>query len=506
MANPTAATAAMTAEDPRLAAIRNFQGKYPRQLWWLFLSEMWERFCFYGMRGVLTLFMIQQLAMAKAEANLRYGAIQAFVYTMTFVGGFFADKFLGFRRSIYWGGFLMMVGSFAIAAAPADMFYIGTSISIVGTGFFKPNISGVVGLLYRDGDARRDAGFSLFYSGINIGAALGGYLCVYLGKEYGWNWSFFSAGVAMLLGVTVFGWSARGLGPLGHSPLVPEGTTATPEAKRKLLAVYGGSLLAMPFILLLVTNSQYTDYFMYTVGPLALAYFLFDMRTCSRVEIQKLLAALVFIVFSVFFWAFFEQSGGSLAIVAEYHVKPGAVAGLKLDPIEVNNTANSIYVILFSPLLGLVWLWLGKREPNTVVKFGLAFVLLAGGFWLFADLIYHADPQGMSSLMVFSMAWLVTTIGELCLSPIGLSAMTRLAPKRMFGIIMGLWFLASAYGQYLAGLLGAGMADVPESAPALERLRGYTDGYQQLALTALICGVVLFAIAPGVRKLMHEEK
>ena len=183
---------AALANDPRLIAIRNFQGKYPSQLWWLFMAEMWERFCFYGMRGVLTVFMIQQLAMNKADANLQYGAIQAFVYTMTFVGGFFADKFLGFRRSIVWGGLLMVVGSFTVAAAPNSLFYIGTSISIVGTGFFKPNISGVVGLLYRDGDNRRDAGFALFYSGINIGAALGGFLCVYLGKAYGWEWAFAS--------------------------------------------------------------------------------------------------------------------------------------------------------------------------------------------------------------------------------------------------------------------------------------------------------------------------
>ena len=160
------------AVDPQLLAIRNFEGKYPKQIWFLFLAEMWERFCFYGMRGVLTVFMVEKLMMKDDAANLRYGAIQAFVYTMTFVGGFFADKILGFRRSIVWGGLLMTVGSFTIAASPEKFFYLGTAISIIGTGFFKPNISGVVGLLYHDGDPRRDAGFSLFYSGINVGAFL----------------------------------------------------------------------------------------------------------------------------------------------------------------------------------------------------------------------------------------------------------------------------------------------------------------------------------------------
>ncbi|PRQ08526.1 peptide MFS transporter [Enhygromyxa salina] len=499
-------TSEPSAVDPRLAALRDFKGRYPRQLWWLFLSEMWERFCFYGMRGVLTVFMIQQLALTKADANLQYGAIQAFVYAMTFVGGFFADKILGFRKSITWGGLLMIVGSFTVAAAPRELFYIGTSISIVGTGFFKPNISGIVGLLYNDGDPRRDAGFGLFYSGINVGAALGGFLCVYLGKAYGWEWAFISAGLAMTAGVLIFGLTAKSLGPLGFSPLVPEGAVASPSARNKILAVYLGSLLSVPLILLLVSNSEYTDYFMYTVGPAALLYFLYDMRGCTRVEVEKLMAALVFIVFSVFFWAFFEQSGGSLAIVAEYHVQSTEVLGARVDAIEVNNTANSIFVIVLSPLLGLLWLWMKKTEPNTVVKFGLGFFFLGGGFYLFHSLIYYADSDGISSLALFSLAWLVTTVGELCLSPIGLSAMTRLSPKRMFGIIMGLWFLASAYGQYLAGLLGAGMASVSDDAPAIERLQGYTNGYQQLTLYAMICGAVLIAISPFVRKLMHDEK
>ena len=498
--------------DLRLATIRNFKGKYPKELWWLFLSEMWERFCFYGMRGVLTVFMIERLLMSKEVANLQYGAIQAFVYTMTFVGGFFADKILGFRRSILWGGLLMIVGSFTVGfgllwmESVKHIFFLGTSISIVGTGFFKPNISGVVGLLYNDGDKRRDAGFSLFYSGINIGAALGGYLCVMLGKSYGWHWAFLSAGFAMILGVTVFALTKHTLGPLGFSPLIPEGTQASPAVRKKLIGVYGGSLLAIPLILLLVSNSKYTDYFMWTVGPLALAYFFWDMRTCTEVERKKLYAALVFIIFSIVFWAFFEQSGGSLAIVAEYHVRPADVIGVKIDPIEVNNSSNSVFVIMFSPLLGLLWLAMKKAEPNTVAKFGLGFLFLAGAFWLFHSLVRTADGDGFTSLGLFTLAYLVMTIGELCLSPIGLSAMTRLAPKRMFGIIMGLWFLASAYGQYLAGLLGAGMAKVEETAPALAKLQGYTDGYSRLAIYAVICGVAMFALTPQMKKWMHDER
>lgn len=517
------AAAAPESIDPRLAAIRNFEGKYPPQLWWLFLAEMWERFCFYGMRGVLTVFMIKRLLLADDQANLQYGAIQAFVYTMTFVGGFFADKILGFRKSITWGGLLMIVGSFTVAYGimsdpPTDppirsdylehVFFLGTSITIVGTGFFKPNISGVVGLLYHDGDRRRNAGFGLFYSGINIGAALGGYLCVTLGENYGWEWAFISAGIAMIFGVVVFTLTKHTLGPLGYSPLVAEGEKPAGSARTKMLGTYIGSLLVIPLILLLVSNSEATDTFMMIVGPAALIYFFWDMRTCDRVQIDKLLAALVFIVASIFFWAFFEQSGGSLAIVGDKYIEPigkSEDGSALLNGIQVNNTSNSIFVIILSPLLGLVWLWMKKAEPNTVVKFGLGFLFLSGGFYLFHSLIHFVGADGRSSLALFAFAWMVTTIGELCLSPIGLSAMTRLAPKRMFGIIMGLWFLASAYGQYFAGILGAGMASVDENASPQEKLQGYTDGYMQLTLYAAGFGVLLILVSPLVRKLMHDE-
>jgi POT family proton-dependent oligopeptide transporter len=468
---------------------------------------MWERFCFYGMRGVLAVFMTEQLKMSDAAANLRYGAIQAFVYAMTFVGGFFADKVLGFRRSITWGGLLMITGSTVIALDPTKYFYFGTAISIIGTGFFKPNISGVVGLLYHDGDPRRDAGFSLFYSGINVGAFLGGILCFRLGNDYGWQWAFGSAAIAMAIGTAVFTFTKHTLEPLGHSPL--ESAAATPEerssARTKIGAVYVGSLIAIPVIQLLVAKDTYTDAFMFTVGPAALLYFLWEMSRCTATEVRKLGGALIYIVFSIYFWAFFEQSGGSLSLVARNHVLAGSFAGYALDPNEVNNSSNSVFVILLAPLLGLLWVRLGKREPDTTVKFGLGFLFLGAAFYVFHSLIGTVDTAGKTSLAVFTLAWLVATVGELCLSPIGLSAMTKLSPKRLFGIVMGLWFLASSYGQYLAGLLGAGMVSPKDDATPLEKITAYTDGYKQLALYAVVCGVALFALAPVVRRLVRDD-
>ncbi len=517
-------TTTQATQTETLEQIQSFEGKYPKQLWYLFLSEMWERFAFYGMRGMLTIFMVEQLKLSEKDANLKYGAIQAFIYTMAFVGGFFADKMLGFRKSIFWGGLLMIVGSFTLAFNPHDFYYLGICFTIVGTGFFKPNISTMVGNLYKADDPRRDAGFGLFYSGINIGALLGGYLCINVANHYSWNAAFSLAGIGMALGLGIFIFTKRTLGPIGFSPLAakPEATTeewdmgttgdtpaAAPLTAKKILTydimVYAGSLLVIPFILLLVTNTGYTDLFMYITGPAAFLYIIYEMRNYAAAERQKLAAALIFIVFSVFFWAFFEQAGGSLSLFARYNLDH-KVLGLTIDPNEINNSANSLFVIIFSPLFGLIWLWMAKKkaEPNTVIKFGLGFLFLAVAFYIFYYTRFFADAQGYTSLNIFTLAYLVITIGELCLSPIGLSLMTKLAPQKLHGMMMGMWFLASAYGQYAAGILGAGMSTTDEHASLTAKLLSYTEGYKQLAIYALVAGVVLIVISPMIRKLMHE--
>lgn len=488
-----------------LEEIQDFKGKYPKQLWYLFLAEMWERFSFYGMRGMLTIFMVEQLLLSEREANLQYGATQAFVYTMAFIGGLFADKILGFRKSVFWGGLLMIVGSFLLAFAPKDLFYIGISFTIVGTGFFKPNISTMVGDLYKPGDTRKDAGFSLFYSGINIGALVGGYLCIKAANMFSWNLAFSLAGIFMVLGLLLFTFTQKSLGPIGLSPL----SENTSKSKKKLYqgAVYLGSLIVVPLILLLVSNTDYTDMFMYIIGPLCLIYIIYEMFKYSVAERKKLVAALIFIVFSIFFWAFYEQSGGSLNLFARYNLHHNLL-GLKVDPNEINNSANAFFVIIVSPFIGLIWVWLNKRklEPNTVVKFGLGFLFLAPAFYVFYATRFFADENGMTSLNVFTLAYFIITIGEICLSPIGLSIMTKLSPKPMWGMMMGMWFLASAYGQYAAGLLGAEMSTFADDATLTDKLIAYTDGYKDLAIYALIAGVALILISPLVRKLMQEIK
>jgi proton-dependent oligopeptide transporter, POT family len=487
-----------------LEQIQSFKGKYPKQLWSLFMSEMWERFSFYGMRGMLTFFMVNQLMMKDDVANLQYGATQAFVYAFTFIGGLFADKILGFRKSLFWGGLLMITGSLILSINPKEFFFLGISFNIIGTGFFKPNISTMVGSLYKTGDNRRDAGFSLFYSGINIGALLGGYACIAIGKNYSWNLAFGLAAIVMTISLLTFIFTQKKLGPIGLSPFKDD------NKKRKWYeyAVYLGSLLIIPVIMKMVTKTEYTDWFMYIIGPAALIYLFYEMTKFSAAERKKLVAALVFIIFSILFWAFFEQSGGSLSLFAANNLNDKLLGVIPLDPNGVNNAANSLFVIIFAPILGIVWLWLNKRkkEPNTVVKFGFGFLFLSLAFYIFYATIFFANASGITSLDVFTLAYLVITFGELCLSPIGLSIMTKLSPKPLQGMMMGMWFLASAYGQYVAGILGAGMSSPNQNAPLTEKLLLYTSGYKQLAIYALVAGVVLLIISPLVRKLMQEVK
>ena len=492
----------MPVSEYPLERIRGFEGKYPKQLWYLFATEMWERFCFYGMRGMLAVFMVTQLGLNDRAANLQYGAIQSFVYAFTFIGGLFADKVLGFQKSLFWGATLMIIGGFTIALSPKELFYVGICFSIIGTGFFKPNISTMVGLLYKDDDHRRDAGFGLFYAGINLGALLGGYFMVWIGKGYSWRLAFALVGIVMIISLINFAYRRHTFGPIGLSPLHAEASNSKRKAYE--IATYLGSLLTVPIILKMVTDTAYTDMFMFTIGPLALMYLFWEMRNFNREQNSRLAAALVFTFFSIVFWAFFEQSGGSLSLFALSNLKP-SLFGFPIDPNGVNNSANSLFVIAFSAPVGLLWLWLSKRkaEPNSVIKFGLGFVLLALAFYIFYATIYFANPEGITSLEVFTLAYFVITFGELCLSPIGLSLMTKLSPQPVQGLMMGMWFLASAYGQYVAGLLGAGMSSENPDAPPYVKLISYTAGYKQLALYALLCGLLMMALSPLVKRLMR---
>lgn len=561
----------MSARYPQtVEEIQNFKGKYPKQLWYLFLVEMWERFTFYGMRALLALYIshliltadykplqgteltqkIEQYSLhhketlspehpkyyietsqqrdrdsAEATSNKQYGLIQAFIYAMAFIGGMFADKLFGFRKSIFWGGVLMAIGTFLMAIPGAFSFYLGISILIVGNGFFKPNISTMVGALYREGDPRRDAGFSLFYSGINIGALLSGLTIAYIGTSISWSLGFALSGVCMLIGLGLFVYTQKTLGPIGLPP-EPE------KLNRKILGVNRGlliqllTLLFIPFFFLLIyypfevdlsfllgkvtlaDGSQapnkvgFSDVFMISIGVCILAYLIITLTRVSKQEFRKLFVAVVLILFSVLFWSFFEQGGGSLNFFAN-----GNVRSHGLNMTQVNNSINALWVVAIAPLIGMLWIYLNKRkkEPNTIVKFGLGFIFLGLGFLVFFSSRFFSSPEGYSPLWMFLFAYLVITLGELCLSPIGLSMITKLAPVRLHGVMMGTWFLASAYGQYGAGLIGAALArgdENIESPDNYQKLLQYTSGYESIGYIAVGAGFLLLLLSPVMRKMM----
>lgn len=475
---------------------------------------MWERFSFYGMRGMLIYFMVTELSLDEGKANLQYGATQAFVYAFTFVGGIFADKILGFRRSLLWGGLLMIIGSVVLAIDPKQFFFLGIGFNIIGTGFFKPNISTIVGNLYKEGDNRIDAGFSLFYAGVNLGALLGGYLCITIGKgemwssfipkAAAWHVAFGISAIFMVVSLLTFLRTQKQLAAIGVSPLLH-----LTDKKRHIYeyATFAVSLVFIPLVMALVSRTEYTDMFMYIIGPASLVYIIFEMRQFGLQENKKLVAALLFMFFSIFFWAFFEQSGGSLSLFAANNLSH-SVLGIPLDPNGVNNSSNSLFVIVFATLAGLLWIALSKKgvEPNTIVKFGLGFLFLSGGFYVFYYTRFFSGPDGISSLGVFTLGWFIITFGELCLSPIGMGIMTKLSPKKLQAVIMGMWFLASAYGQYFAGILGANISEASANADNYQRLMVYTDGYKQLAMYSLVGGLLIIVFSPLIKRLMADVK
>lgn len=557
-------------ETVSLEQIQDFKGKYPKQLWYLFLVEMWERFTFYGMRALLALY-ISHLVLsadykplegaeleakkiefhqqtgedltkshpkyyietsqpkykneAESKSNRQYGLIQAFIYAMAFVGGMFADKIFGFRKSVFWGGILMAIGTFTMAIPGAFPFYLGISILIVGNGFFKPNISTMVGALYRPGDPRRDAGFSLFYSGINIGAVLSGLTIAYIGTSISWSLGFALAGVCMIFGLILFTFTQKKLGPIGLPPL-PEKLKEKKFGVSRNLLIYIISLLFIPFFFVLVyfpfeldltflfgndvgLNGeavpymvQFSDVFMITIAVFIFAFLMYTLFTVTKEEKGKMGVAVILILFSVLFWSFFEQGGGSLNFFANSNVNSHG-----LNMTQVNNTINGLWVVLTAPLVGMLWIALSKKklEPNTVVKFGFGFLFLGLSFLVFYFSKFLATGNGYTPLWTFVFAYLVMTIGELCLSPIGLSMVTKLTPGRLHGVMMGTWFLASAYGQYGAGLIGSVLAKVDTSIANptnIDKLNQYTAGYQSIGYVAIGAGVVLLVISPLLKRLM----
>ena len=492
------------------AQVAVIEARHPRQLYLLFFTEMWERFSFYGMKALLLLYMVSQLKFDEPKGYAILGSYSALVYTMPMFGGMIADRFLGYRKAIIFGGILMTIGHLVLALPQSWSFFYGMAFIICGNGFFKPNISSLVGTLYDNNDPRKDSAFSIFYMGINVGAALGGLLCGYVGQKINWHYGFGLAAVFMIVGLIVFSVGKKSLGEKGMPPNVKALQKPIVAFVTTEHLIYLLTLVVIPLVVTLFNFYEAMDYIMLALGIVSLCYILWVGFQLEKTEKFKLYAALVMIVCSILFWSFYEQNSGSLNLFAVRNVDMN-VFGVNLPALSVNNFLPPGWVVLLSFFFAWLWPWLSKRgrEPSTPLKFALSFILLGIGFYIFYLGCKSSTSTGLIPLATFILGYFFIICGELCISPIGLSMITKLAPVKIVAMMMGIWFFGSAIGEFMAGKIGSLMS-VPQAVadandPKLS-LPYYADIINKIGIGAIILGVLLTFFVPVLRRWMGGIK
>ena len=497
--------AAPPAPPPTLPEFAQVMG-HPRPLWMLFMTEFWERFAFYGMRWALALYIVAQFhggdPAGEAPASMLYGAYLALVYAAAIFGGYVADKLIGYQRSILVGAAFMAAGLFLITLPSEAMLKLGLATVIVGNGMFKPIISTLVGKLYATGDGRRDSGFTIFYMGINLGAFIAPILTGLLAdKVFGtpempsYKVVFIASGIGMVLSLVWF-WFGRGqLKGIGAATGAMAGTG-------RLLLVVLGAMLAVPgFYFLLTIDAGVLNWILIAlfVAP-ALMLLVEGMRE-GAVQRDMVIAMLIIFGFNVLFWMFFEQAGSSFNFLAQNIVNRD-LWGWEF-PVGWFQSVNSIAIITLAPIMAWIWVKMGSKNPSIPRKFGLGLIFNGLAFLLLMFALSSlVDPQSLKiPFWTLFMVYVIQSVGELCLSPIGLSMTTKLAPVRLTGLAMGGWFLSIAIGNNLSGIFASSVSGEGGMTVASAHA-GYTFGFWAL----LGSGVLLFLLAPLVQKLMHGVK
>ncbi len=481
---------------------------HPRQLWMLFMTEFWERFAFYGMRWALTLYIVAQFfggdASGQAEASRTYGAYLALVYATAIFGGYVADRVIGYQRSILLGAAITVAGLFAITIPDKQIFLLGLAFVIVGNGLFKPNISTMVGKLYAADDPRRDRGFTIFYMGINAGALVAPLLTGWLASEItdtpmvqNYKIVFMATGVGMIVSLLWFWFGRRDLGDIGRPP--PERKGVMP-----LIAVIVGAAIAVPIIYLLLSRvgAGPLQYVLSALFVGLAVMLLVEALREGAVSRDKVIAMLVLFTFNILFWCFFEQAGSSFNFLAE-NIVDRDFGGWEF-PVGWFQSVNPAGIVILAPVVAVIWGMLAnmKAEPSIPRKFGLGLMGNALGFLvLMYALANLVSDNGQIPFWPLALCYVLQTTGELCLSPIGLSMVTKLAPLKYVGLAMGGWFLSTAIGNNLSGIFAAGVSGETGLTVA-SALSGFTFSFYLL----LGAGVVLFLAAPLIQKLMHGVK
>ena len=491
---------------------------HPKGLFVCFATEMWERFSYYGMRALLILYLTKHWEFTDATSYLIYGAYTSLVYIMPVFGGMLADQILGSKKAVTYGAILLVFGHLGMTVESNEqIFYLSLALIVSGVGFLKPNISTMVGALYEEGDPRRDSGFTIFYMGINIGAFTATLLCGYLGEEIGWAYGFGAAGIGMLLGLFIFLWGQKYLEGLAEPPSNKYMTKVNGISYENWAYISGVVMVLVTWFL--VQNSQLVGQLLGGFGVIFIgAWLLYALLKCAPEERDRLIVVGILILFSLIFWALFEQAGSSLNILTDRGVDR-AIFGWEV-PASMFQSLNAGFIFTIAPLFALLWIALAKRnmEPSTPIKFSIGIVLVGLGF---LALVYGMNSsEGLQTGVIWIvLIYLLHTLGELCLSPVGLSSVTKLSPQRIVGFMMGMWFFASAAGNYVASLIAKGTAgdpvlkiaeriyfqvmNLPEDTFTVNQKNGFMDVYTDVGLIAIGCGIFLAIITPLLRKLMH---
>ncbi|HJZ68221.1 MAG TPA: peptide MFS transporter [Blastocatellia bacterium] len=501
------ATDVVTTEAAGIKPDTSGIGGHPAGLTTLFLTEMWERFSYYGMRALLVLFLKAAIeeggfALSAVTATAIYGLYTSSVYLVMLPGGWIADRILGYRRAVFVGGIIIAAGHFSMALGWVVSFYLGLVLIVIGTGLLKPNVSAIVGDLFPEGGARRDAGLSIFYMGINLGAFIGPLVCGYLGENINWHLGFAAAGVGMVFGVIQYRMGFKRMGTAGVRHLDSR------ERVRALRTLMSGiALVVLIAIVLGLLNSRgvvdlnpkrVAESLGFVIAAIAIFYFGYQLifGGFDATEKKRIVVILVLFLAAALFWAGFEQAGSSMNLFAKDYAN--RVFFSRELPASWLQSVNPLLIIAFAPLFGSLWVRLGQRQPSIPAKFALGLIQLGVGFAVMAwASTYAGDATNPHKV---SAAWLIATYffhttGELCLSPVGLSAMTKLSPAKLVGQMMGIWFLATSFGNLMAGLLAGKMESM-----------GLVQLFSSVALWTVSAGLILLLISRPVKRLMGGVK
>lgn len=482
---------------------------HPKGLYTLFFSEMWERFCYYGMRVLLTLFLVKSLMNGDKEASLIYGAYTALIYAAPVLGGRMADKYLGYRYAILLGAVMMAIGEFCMVGAGVwksdTVMLFGMGALIVGNGYFKANISTIVGKLYEDGDPRRDSGFTIFYIGINIGALLATTVVAYVGETYGFEYGFGLAGIGMLAGLLIF-WTGRdNYAAAPGLEITEEGHKAIGPLKM-YQAISIGSLALIPLCYFLISQNTWMTYLLTGLFVLVAASLIHAGVQEGKIWRDRMIALVIFMIINIVFWACFEQAGTSLTLFADRNVSRD-ILGWTM-PASMTQFFNPAFIIIFGSIFSVMWVKLDKigRNPSIPMKFALGILQLGAGFLVTLIGLKFADDQALVPLLTLVFLYMLHTTGELFLSPIGLSMVTKLSPKSMAGTAMGGWFLSFAIANYAGGIIASltgGHGDTGETLSPAEGLVQYTDVFSTIGMVLVAFAVLITVFNKPLNKLMH---